>query len=128
MGMGLLSRAAHPTRAIPTSGDRTDADLLDRFVAHRDHEAFADLVCRHGPMVFGVCRRVLRDPHDAEEAFQVTFLVLVPKAGLSSQDRPHRPVGVRVRRWLALPDAVHREGRGRLVLVRDSPRPRGLPC
>jgi RNA polymerase sigma factor (sigma-70 family) len=64
-----------------TTAEPTDAELLERFVARRDHDAFAALVRRHGPMVFGVCRRVLRDPHDAEEAFQVTFLVLVRKAG-----------------------------------------------
>jgi RNA polymerase sigma factor (sigma-70 family) len=59
----------------------TDPELLDRFAADGDHEAFAAIVRRHGPMVFGICRRVLRDPHDAEEAFQVSFLVLVRKGG-----------------------------------------------
>jgi RNA polymerase sigma factor (sigma-70 family) len=63
----------------------TDAELLHRFALRDDHAAFAALVRRHGPMVFGVCRRVLRDPHDAEEAFQVTFLVLVRKAGVLRQ-------------------------------------------
>jgi HlyD family secretion protein len=78
MTMRLLGR---PTSAVSSAGEPTDADLLGRFVGGRDHHAFADLVRRHGPMVFGVCRRILRDPHDAEEAFQVTFLVLVRKAG-----------------------------------------------
>ncbi len=60
--------------------DGSDAHLLDRFVRRRDEGAFAALMERHGPMVLGVCRRVLHDPHDADDVFQATFLVLVRKA------------------------------------------------
>ena len=57
-----------------------DDQLLDRFLATRDGAAFEALMARHGPMVLRVCRAVLRNPSDAEDAFQATFLVLVKKA------------------------------------------------
>jgi len=63
-----------------TAAGLTDRQLLQGFAASRDELAFATLVERHGPMVLGVCRRILRDPHDAEDAFQAAFLVLVRKA------------------------------------------------
>src|SRR5262249_54063218 len=59
----------------------TDGELLDCFRKGHDPMAFAALLRKHGPMVLGVCRRVLKDPHDAEDAFQATFLVFLRKAG-----------------------------------------------
>jgi RNA polymerase sigma factor (sigma-70 family) len=65
----------------------TDGQLLGAFVARREGAAFEALLRRHGPMVLSVCRRVLGDRHDAEDAFQATFLVLVRKAaGLRSRE------------------------------------------
>ncbi len=73
------------TRLPPTSGEPTDEQLLDSFLARRvmpeaGEDAFAAIVRRHGPMVRGVCRRMLRNDADADDAFQAVFVVLVRKA------------------------------------------------
>jgi RNA polymerase sigma factor (sigma-70 family) len=73
-------RQIHSLFQTGAVGDLTDGELLEQFRTRRreiaDH-AFTALVERHGPMVWRVCRRLLSDPHEAEDAFQATFLVLV---------------------------------------------------
>jgi C-terminal peptidase prc len=66
--------------AAGAAAARPDRELVERFAQARDEEAFEALVRRHGPMVFRVCRRVLGRAHEAEDAFQATFLVLARKA------------------------------------------------
>src|SRR5256885_2515640 len=67
-------------RGLPPTDGTDDGALLERLVAGRDEAAFELLVYRHGPMVRGVCRRLLRHEQDAEDAFQATFLTLASQA------------------------------------------------
>src|SRR5262249_29869163 len=83
MGVGSLSSFIRRLRgdlAASQRGGVSDAQLLDRWLAQRDEAAFEGLLWRHGPMILGVCRRVLDHDADVEDAFQATFLLLVRKA------------------------------------------------
>jgi RNA polymerase sigma factor (sigma-70 family) len=83
MATGQISEVIQHLRQtvfLPDGAGMTDGQLLSRFIETRDDDAFAALVNRHGAMVWGVCRRLLSSHHDAEDAFQATFLVLVRKA------------------------------------------------
>src|SRR5215469_6603264 len=79
---GVILRQLQALLTAGTFSGLSDRQLLERFLERRDDVAelaFAVLVERHGPMVLGVCRRILRDLHDADDAFQATFLVLASK-------------------------------------------------
>jgi RNA polymerase sigma factor (sigma-70 family) len=78
--LGNLMRFVRRLVHAPVGAERTDRQLLEQFAEQRDQAAFSELVARHGPMVFNVCRRVLDDVHAAEDAFQAAFLVLARKA------------------------------------------------
>jgi RNA polymerase sigma factor (sigma-70 family) len=92
MGKGQPGSALRQLRGLFAAGTATgltDSELLERYAAKRAESAdaaiaadmaFAALVDRHGPMVWGVCHRVLGDAHEAEDAFQAAFLILVRKA------------------------------------------------
>ena len=79
--LGTVLRQIQRLFSDGSSTGLSDTQLLNRFATRRDEAAFAAILARHGPMVLAVCRGVLRDPFDAEDAFQATFLVLARKAG-----------------------------------------------
>ncbi len=95
----------------------TDSQLLEQFVIEQDHAAFRALVDRHGPEVLRTCQYLLRDPHDAQDAFQATFLVLIRRA--PSIEDPER-----LRGWLV--GVAHRIARrARLRAARQRQREQG---
>jgi RNA polymerase sigma factor (sigma-70 family) len=78
--LGSVLRYIRQLVGTGAAGDRSDGQLLDAFASNRDAAALDTLVHRYASLVWGVCRRVLRDEHDAEDVFQGTFLVLVRRA------------------------------------------------
>ncbi|HEV3235423.1 MAG TPA: sigma factor, partial [Gemmataceae bacterium] len=79
--LGVVLRHIRGLTAGPPNNQHTDDDLLDAFLARGDQSAFEALLRRHGPLVLSVCRRVLGGLHDAEDAFQATFLLLAQRGG-----------------------------------------------
>ena len=126
MSADVMSYAVARLRRAAGGDEPPDSDLLGAFRRDRDEGAFALLVRRHAPMVFGVCLRVLRNRADAEDACQATFLVFVRKVGRVDPDR--------VGGWLhgvarnvarkARTVAIRRARRERIVGL--SPKPAGL--
>jgi RNA polymerase sigma-70 factor (ECF subfamily) len=87
---GLSAAVARLGRSVCPAEEPADGRLLGRFVAARDPAAFAELVARHGPMVFAVCRKLTGHHQDAEDAFQAAFVVLARRA---ADVKPREAVG-----------------------------------
>src|SRR5262249_2779479 len=79
VGVDVLTYVRQWVRTRSSSA-QSDGELLERFVTSRDEAAVSALMDRHGALILGVCRRLLRRPQDVEDAFQATFLVLVRNA------------------------------------------------
>ena len=108
-----------------------DGDLLDRFVRLGDDAALGVIVGRHGGMVWGVCLRILRDHHDAEDAFQATFAVLARRAGVVAPGAMVGPWLHGVARRTAAKMRATREARRRREVAAGSlpePAGRGAPA
>ena len=122
MGRGQLGPVVHQFRHLfdgRSIAGVSEWQLLHRYLDRRDEVAFEAIVSRHGPMVLGVCRRLLGDPRDVEDAFQATFLILARKGGTLLEGDPvgHWLYGVAYR--VAL-----RPGLRRLVDDRSNDRAR----
>ncbi len=85
-GRGIVLRQVRQLFSDGTLGGLADGQLLEHYLTNGDETAFAVLVDRHGPMVLGLCRRMLRDPRDVEDTFQATFLTLA-RTGRAIRDR-----------------------------------------
>ncbi len=112
------------TVLLPDGVGLTDGQLLEDYLSRRDETALAALVGRHGPMVWGVCRRLLGNYHDAEDAFQATFLVLVRKAASITSRASVGNWLYGVAHWTALQarrTAARRKKRERQVVAMPEP-------
>src|SRR5437879_5221798 len=81
MANGQLDLVVQHIRKLAVCDDCSDSQLLERFTVRHEEAVFETLIKRHGPVVLGVCQRVLNHEQDAEDAFQATFLVLARRAG-----------------------------------------------
>ena len=127
MATGKMSSVVRHLRRAALLQDgaaMTDRELLECFLAQREEAAFEALVRRHGPMVLGVCRRVLRNAHDADDAFQATFLVLVRKAfSLRGRETLGNWLYVVAYRTALKARAADTKRRAKEALVKDLPEP-----
>ena len=126
-GLERVIDLVHSIAKLPDGGQSSDLELLDRYLTHADQLAFTELVHRHGCMVLNVCKRILTNHQDAEDAFQATFLILAGKAHKVRQ----RSIGS----WLhtvayrtALTARTRRRQRTRFETTMDAlPEPKASP-
>jgi|SRR5579883_1499146 len=104
---------------LSTPDTRSDGELVGQYVRTRDEGAFAELLRRHGPMVYGVCRRVVGNGPDADDAFQAVFLVLARRAGTLAESGS-------VGNWL-YGVAVRTANKARVMRAKEASRRRQLP-
>jgi RNA polymerase sigma factor (sigma-70 family) len=124
----LNNALRHLQHHLAQPGDLADSELLARFVVARDEVSFAVLVRRHGPMVLGVCRRVLRHHQDAEDAFQAAFLVLARKAAAVRPDAVGSYLYAVAYRTALEARAVNARRRAREMQVENLPQPPVSPA
>ena len=108
---GLASRGVRSLLEVGSPASLTDGQLLERFATNQglgSELAFEALLDRHGPMVLRACRGILRDDHEAMDAFQATFLVLAPQGSVALGGRLARAMAAPGR----LPGRVEGQGRG----------------
>ncbi|MCI0461681.1 MAG: sigma-70 family RNA polymerase sigma factor [Gemmataceae bacterium] len=120
MGQATSNPLLHLLRRAAAAGAAplvADSELLQRFLQTEDRSAFELLLWRHGPMVLRVCQGVARDAHDAEDAFQATFLTLARKAGSIDRGEALGAWLYRVAYRVAL--KAYREGRRRAAQQRQ---------
>src|SRR5262245_19724526 len=124
--LGGLVRYLRRIKSVDTEAS-ADGQLLDRFVRDRDEAAFTALVDRHGPMVLGVCRRILRDADDAEDAFQATFLVLAHKARSIARPQALASWLYKIARRTAMRAQIRRDRRrAQESVLDDAPAPEAI--
>ncbi|SRR5579883_264892 len=124
--MSKVLKHLHRLLASP-GGDVADGELLARFVASRDEDSFAALMRRHGPMVLGVCRRMLRHAQDAEDCFQATFMVLARKAATVKRESVSSWLYAVAYRTSLEARAINARRRAREMQVQEMPHPEVLP-
>ncbi len=124
--MSKVLKHLHRLLASP-GGDVADGELLARFVASRDEDSFAALMRRHGPMVLGVCRRMLRHAQDAEDCFQATFMVLARKAATVKRESVSSWLYAVAYRTSLEARAINARRRAREMQVQEMSHPEVLP-
>ncbi|HTU22681.1 MAG TPA: sigma factor [Gemmataceae bacterium] len=120
----IVLRHIRRLTSAPPKESASDRELLERFLVRRDEAAFAALLERHGAMVLRMCQRILHDAHEAEDAFQATFLILARQAGTIRQQESLTSWLYRVAYRVAV--RAHAGAARREELAARAPRPQAV--